>query len=183
MTRTLSPAYRAQLDEGTVRPIMFFEGVFAAGTVRLWTGVGEVTWNGVPWVGAGQLLGISTISETADLRASGMTVTLSGISSSVIALVLDQARLGLPGRVWFGFTDAAGVIVADPYLAFEGKLDVPSISDDGTQCTVSIAYENHLIDLERPRLFRWTHEQQQALHPGSMGFEYVAGLADKQIIF
>jgi hypothetical protein len=173
----------AELPAGTVRPVVFYEGEFAAGVVRFWTGVGDLSWNGQTWRGVGTLLSVSTISETADIRAEGMTLSLSGISSDIISLVLTQCRLGLPGRVWFGFTLADGQVIADPYLAFSGKLDVPVIDDEGTQCTVSLSYESQLIDLERPREFRWTHQTQLSLHPGSLGFAFVSEQSDIKLVF
>jgi hypothetical protein len=183
VSRDLTAGVITELDAANLRPVIFYEGVFSGGTLRLWSGVGSITWNSQSWTGAGQLLGISAINETADIRAEGITLSLSGLPSALISSALAQAQLGLAGSVWLGVMTAAGAIIADPYMAFKGKLDVPSIEDNGDTCTISISYENQLIDLERARIRRWTHDDQQIDYPGDRGFEYMPTLQDQVLQF
>lgn len=183
MSRDLTGAVAAELAAATLRPVLFYEGEFSGGTLRLWTGVATISWNSQSWTGAGNLLGVSEIAETSGIQANGVTVSLSGMNTAVIAAALDQAQQGLTGRVWLGVMDAAGAVIADPFLAFEGRLDVPEISDNGDSCTVAISYESRLIDLERPRERRITHEDQQIDYPGDLGRQYVAELQDKALLW
>jgi hypothetical protein len=183
MARDLEAAVITELDAATLRPVIFYEGVFTGGTLRLWSGVGSIDWNSLTWVGAGNLLGISDISETADLRANGITLSLSGLPSATIAIALAQAQMGLAGSVWLGMMSAAGVVIADPYMAFKGKLDVPSIEDNGDTCVVSVSYEHQLIDLERPRIRRWTHDDAQIDYAGELGFQFMTQLQNQSIEF
>jgi hypothetical protein len=39
MTRDLSPAFAEALASAELCPVVFFEGEFASGTVRIWTGL------------------------------------------------------------------------------------------------------------------------------------------------
>lgn len=179
--RTMTPATLAALIAQDLQPVMLFEGVFPAGTVRLWTGLGDVVWNSQTWTGAGTLIGVSEIEETTDVVASGITVALSGVAPQSVALAITDAQQGLPGKIWIGLLDAAGAIIVDPVEVFAGRLDVPQVTDGTESCTITISYESRLIDLSRAREFRYTHESQQALFPGDKGFEYVAGLQQKEI--
>ena len=172
---------QAEVVAPSLRPAVFLESEFASGTLRLWTGFGQIDWNGQTWTGGGTLLGISEITETADVRAVGITVSLSGMPASVISLVLGQARQGLPLTIYVAAMDAAGAIIATPYRSYQGRLDVPTIEDGGETGIVAIAYENRLIDLERPRARRWTHEDAQIDHPTERGFEYISGLANREV--
>lgn len=183
MSRDLTAGVVAAIDASVVRPVLFYEGEFDAGTLRLWTGYGTKDWDSKTWTGAGQLIGVSAGTETSDLRAVGFTISLSGITSEILAIVLDQARLGKIGRFWMGFANQDGSIIADPFLTFQGKLDVPSFVDSGDTCTVSVTYENELLDLDRTSPYRWTHETQLALHPGSLGFAYQSQQADLRLNF
>lgn len=403
MARDLSARLLAQVSAAALRPVLFYEGHFSTGVLRLWSGVGTKRWNGLDWTGAGHLLSVSEIEETAEIRAAGTTVSLSGMDPSIISAALAAARQGLPGTVWIGalvreawaslpgasgnylstlhqagfafasgtievvariaaadytpavfprivcqdtataatsswrllmstsgtlsldvsdgsnylgvastvslaslladgdaiwvkasvdFDDGAGnrvgrfatssdgltwtalgatvttagtvamnatslvcsigatnsgnvglftgqihyvevrdgidgpvvarfdpasdarlrdksftsttgevwtvhqsgspeatiavddgAVVADPFLAFEGRTDVPDIAKDGERCTVSIHYESRLIALERPRERRITHEDQQIDYPGDRGREYIAGLQDKVLVW
>lgn len=393
MARDLTAAMQAQAVAARVRPVLFYEGEFSTGFLRLWSGLGTISWDSKTWTGAGNLLAVSEITETTEVRAVGITCQLSGMPSSLISTALAAARHGLPGKVWLGLlqpeaylslpgeagdfastpdsaalditgdidirckaagtdwspstqrelvakntTDssqfsylfrlntsgyltlywsengttlklqtsseivptsdgtikwvratldvdngaggysirfyysddgnawtqlgttktAAGVtsifsgtgvvrvgargntslgpfdgkiyyaeirngidgdpvaifdphfivgttgsmptgerwtinqsgspvaeviqqdaVIADPYLAFDGRLDVPVIDDAGDTCTIAISYESRLIDLEKARERRWTHDDQQIDFAGDLGFEYVPGLPDQ----
>jgi hypothetical protein len=183
MARNLTSGMATEVAAAQLRPTIFYEGEFAGGFLRLWSGLGPIDWNGQTWTGAGNLMAVSPIVETADVRAAPMTCSLSGASPAILSLVLGQARQGKPGKVWFGGMDAAGAIIADPYLAFVGRLDVPQIEDTGETGTVTISYENRLIALERPRTRRWTHEDQQIDYPGDMALEYAASLQNQVLVW
>lgn len=180
MARDLTASVITQLQAASVEVGVLFEGEFASGWVRLWSGVGTLSWDGKSWSGVGTLLGISGIDETNEIRASGLTVSLSGVPSDLLSAALGDARSGKTGRVYLAFF-SGGSIVADPILQFEGRLDVPAIEDGPETATISISYESELIDLERARERRYTPEDQQIDFPGDLGFDYVASLQDAQI--
>jgi len=102
MARDLTSGMQAEVQAPVLRPVIFYEGEFSTGTLRLWSGLGTIAWNGQTWTGAGNAIGFSEIAETADIRAAGMTVSLSGNVSSLIAAALAEARYGKPGKVWLG---------------------------------------------------------------------------------
>lgn len=180
MARDLTAGVITQLQAASVEVGVLFEGEFASGWVRLWSGVGTLSWDGKSWSGVGTLLGISGIDETNEIRASGLTVSLSGVPSDLLSAALGDARSGKTGRVYLAFF-SSGSIVADPILQFEGRLDVPAIEDGPDTATISISYESELIDLERARERRYTPEDQAIDFPGDLGFDYVAALQDAQI--
>lgn len=181
MSRDLTAGVLAAIQAADVSPILLFEGEFADGTVRLWTGVGDLTWNSQTWNGAGSLIGMAAVEETDRVEARGVTVSLSGVPTELVSAAIDGARQGLPGRVWLGFLDAAGAVIADPVQVYTGRLDVPEIADGADTCTVALTYEGRLIDMTRPREFRYTDESQQVLYPGDRGFEYVAAIQGREI--
>lgn len=180
MSRSLTASLLAQITAAVVRPVFFYQGEFASGTVRLWSGVGPITWNGNTWTGAGDLISLSTIDENSEIRAAGFTVSLNGQSASILSLSMAQVRHGLSGKVWIGALDSAGAIVSDPFLAFSGRADAPEIVDEGESATISLAYESRLIDLDKTRERRYTHEDQQIDYAGDYGFEYIPKLQDAQ---
>lgn len=181
MTRGLSAAFVTALADPVIRPVVFFEGVFPSGTLRLWSGLGEIVWNSVTWTGAGNLLGVSALEETSDVVASGFSVTISGVPVEYVSLCIDNARQGMAGKVWLGLLTEAGAVVADPSLAQAGRLDVPQLKDDEATCTITISYESRLIDLQRPREYRLTDQTQKLLYPGDRGLEYVTAIQGAQV--
>jgi len=182
MSRGLTAGMITQANATRLQPVLLYEGEFQSGTVRLWTGVGPLTWNSVVWTGAGNLLGITPIEETRDTRAVGIAVTLSGISSSIIAIALTEARLKKAGKIYFGCM-VNNALVVDPALAYMGFLDVPTIEDHGETCTVTITYESELIDLQRPRIRRYTDNDQKLDYESDNGFAFVSEIQNREVLW
>jgi hypothetical protein len=199
MSRDLSAATSVALALTELHPAILYEGEFTGGFVRLWSGLGDLSFNGQTWTGAGDLLGFTLPDETTEIRASGGKVSLSGANTALVSAALSQAQRGLSGKVWIGFfasglyvdadywdtlyTEEFRSLIADPYLAFEGKLDVPDFAKSGEQCVITISYEGRLIDLERSRERRITHEDLQIDFDGDLGRQYVAELQDKVVVW
>lgn len=181
MSRGMTPAFAAALAARDVRPVIFYEGAFASGVLRLWSGLGDIVWNGVTWTGAGSFLGLGAIEEGDNVEAYGGSIKISGIPMDLVQLCIEEARQGLPGKVWIGLTNDAREIIADPIHALSGRLDVPNLEDSADSCTITITYEGRLIGLLQPREWRYTDESQQVLFPGDRGFEYVTTIQDKDI--
>lgn len=183
MSRAASGAFVTALQAQVARPVILFEGVFGAGTLRLWSGLGDLVWSGQTWAGAGTLLGVSSIEEPTGVVAAGFSVSLSGVPVDLLAAVITDVLQGDQGRIWLGLMDGAGTLIVDPVLAASGRMNEPEIAEGAETCSVSVAYEGRLIDLFRPREWRYTHQSQQQIAPGDRGFEYVAALQDKEIVW
>lgn len=180
MSRNLTALMAAEIVKTTVRPIILYEFVTTSGTVYYWTGYGNLSWNSHTWVGTGTLLEVAPIDETDDVKAQGTTIRLSGMSTAMISVVLGQLTNGLAGIVRLAMRDSANAIIADPKIIFRGRLDGCQIDNkDPTALIINVAYEHELVDLERPRERRYTHEAQQALYPGDTALRYMAGLQDR----
>lgn len=178
--REATEAFQEELRKRALTPFLLFEGDFASGDVRLWTGYGTLEWDSREWTGAGTLLNVSAIEETTEVRANGWTVSLSGVSQEAVSLAIDEAQQGNKGTIYLGLMDEDDEVV-DVVRVGKGKLDVPSLEEDSDTATISISYESDLVDLERPREARYTNESQQARFPGDKGFEHVAGLQQKDV--
>lgn len=181
MSRTLSSGVQSAIVAAEVQPVILFEAEFASGWLRIWSGFGDLSWSSETWTGAGTLFSVSSVEETADTSAKGITVTLSGIPADMISLVLSDIRQGKSGKVYLGFLNSSGAIISDPVLAFEGRLDIPALQEEAESATISISYESRLIDLQRTRESRYTNEDQQRAYPGDVAFEFVPNLQEIQI--
>lgn len=183
--RDVTPAVLAALQAGTVRPVVFFEGQFHNDTVRTWTGERDVDWNGHTWLGRGGFISFGPVEETTGPESTGTSVTLSGVPIEYVTLALSEngARQGQPGKMWLGFLDETGAIIADPSEYFRGRLDVPEIDDAGSSCTITITYESLLVDLMRPRAWRYTDRDQRRIDPDDRGFRFVASIQEQPLVW
>lgn len=181
MSRTLPVALSTELNAKELKPFYAIELAFDSGTLNFWTGYGEIEANGETWSGTGSILGISTSSETTDLSASGITLTFSGLETSFISIALLENYRGRIAKLYLGALGDDNLPVSDLYQVFAGRMDVMTIQEDGNTATLAITIENVLIDLERPRTRKYTHEEQLARFPSDNSLEGVANLADRQI--
>jgi len=183
MSRALDSALATELAAKALRPVFGCEFLFDGGAIRLWAGYGNLTLNGENYVGAGTLLGVSDYAETAAVEAQGLTFTLSGIQSTILSLALQEPYQGRVCNLYLGAFDPAGALVGAPYLLFSGLMDTMSIEEAGETCSVTVAAESRMVLLTRAKERRYTDEDQRAEYPDDKGFQYVAALQDRQIIW
>jgi hypothetical protein len=187
MSRSLSSGMQAVSTADVVRPIFLVRMVFDSGEtpneLNLWSGVGNLTYDSETYTGVGDLLNISAVTETSDMQASGINVTLTGVKSSLVVIAKDHEYQGRAITVMLGAFDASGDLVADPTVIFAGFMDTMTIAESGETSTISIACENKLIAFERSKIRRYTAEDQKIDHPTDKGFEFVTAIVQKEIIW
>lgn len=181
MARDIPSALASALGDDVVRPALLFDAEFTTGWLYLWTGDQELTWNGHTYTGIGSLINLTSIEETGEVRAAGVTVSLAGLDVSITSIALQSLAQNKTGKIYMGLLDGAGAFVGgDPVLAFQGRLDIGEISEQGQASTVTIKYESRLVDLEKPREWRWTDQDQRTTWTDDAGLQY-AGRADEVI--
>jgi hypothetical protein len=172
----------AEVTASSLVPIAFVELEFDSGTLRLWSGIGDITWDSKTWSGIGSMGAVNAPDETTEIRATSFDLVLSGVPSSNLSLVIGEQYQGRAARLWIGALSSSGAVIADPVL-FEGVMDACTVMESGETATITVSVETELVDLRRPRERRYTHEDQIQLYPGDLGLEYIAGLQDKEIIW
>jgi hypothetical protein len=183
MSRTLSSAMQSAVEADLVRPIVLVTCAFDSGDLNLWNGVGTLTVSSVDYVGAGTLLNIGEIAESSELQANGITVTLSGITDPLLAKARDEDYQGRELTVKLGAMDAANAVITSPVTVFSGFMDTMVINDSSETATIQVNVENRLIEFERTRIRRYTAEDQKIDYPNDKGLEFVAEMAEKEIVW
>lgn len=184
MSRDVPSAVLTALEGKEVFPFFAVSMAFLSGTLYMWSGYGDLVYGGNTYIGAGQLLSISAVSETTELEAKGSTLTLSGIPSSFLSLALSEQYQGRECNIYFGLLTANTVTPIDSFVEiFSGELDQMNISEAADTATISVTAENALIKLERPVVRRFTDSDQRSRFPTDKGLEFVAGLQDKEIFW
>ncbi len=177
MSRELPTGLATALNLTEVPAVILVELAWPDGTVYIWNGYAPLSWNGHTWTGVGYLGQISEVSESSDLSANGLTLSLSGIPSAYITEILRNDVQGRSARVFFGPINGDAFSI-DPVCIFDGIIDVTSFVSDGKTATISIGLEKEFID-NRSSAARYTPEDQKQLYPTDLGLDMVPGLADK----
>lgn len=181
MARLVTNEFAQELDADLLRPALLVKAEFKNGDLCLWTGNKDISFNGDNYIGAGQLLGISGISETQKLQANNLVFSLSAMPTSLISIALSEEYQWQPISMWFAVLDKNFNLINDPYLIFAGKMDVLEISDDGETGSITISAENNLISLKDAKERRYTQEDQMAYFPGDKGLEFMPTNSDLEI--
>lgn len=205
--RNLTPEMIAEFSGSSVSPVLLAELYFDSGTLRLWTGYGNLVWGDNTYTGIGTLIGISAVQETQDIQARGIVVTLNGIPSTIISLALSERSRGRyfklylasvdssryvatessPGRVML--EDGSGYVLLEnqlldtPYRFFSGLMDVMEFTDSGETADMRLSVENILITGQRAKISRYTAEDQRKRFPNDKGLEFINQLQDKEIVW
>ena len=178
MSRTVPAAILAALSQPEIQPFYAVELSFDSATLRYWTGYGERTIDGGLYYGAGNLLSISGLDEVGDLSAKTAAIYMSGIPSDLIALALTEPYQRRPARILFGVTDSGEYVEI-----FAGIMNTMNVEDSGETSRIELTIESKLLELERSRNRRYTHENQQARYAGDTFFSYVTDLQDREIVW
>jgi len=183
MVRNLTAEFITQVDSSQLSPALLVKFEFASGDVRFWTGYGSKTYNSEEYTGIGDVMGVSTIEEVQDIRATSVTFTLSGLNSNVISAALQSQYQGRPVTMWFAVLDSSGNLIPNPYELFSGRMDVISFSDDGNAADFAIKCESNAIDIRKARERRYTPEDQKIDYPNDKGLEFVPKIQDIDIVW
>jgi len=174
MARSLNASYIAEIVAGTMAPARFAFLDFQTGAVRVWDGIGTKTWGGNNYTGLGYLGTVSPIEETADVKANGVVLTLSGVPTALLATVLGDNYSGREVSIWDGALNQTGALVADPDKVFSGRMNNVEFDKDGATAVIRVYAESRLVDLRRSRERRYTHEHQKIDFATDEGLEYMA---------
>jgi hypothetical protein len=181
VARDITSGFQAEIEASRLRVALLFKAEFDSGDLRLWTGYGELIWNGEIYTGSGDLLKLDSIAETQELVANGASFELSGVPSALVSIALNEPYDGRKITANFAVMDDTGAIIADPYQIFSGLMDVMETEDDGTTGTISIASESDLITLRESDERRYTDEDQKSEYPDDTGFSFVARIQDIEL--
>lgn len=174
----------AALASERLAPVLLVELAFDAGTTRFWSGVGTLeSPDGETWTGTGVLGRIGKIEETAELRAVGCELTLSGIPTDVLDIAQGAGWQNRAARIYFGVledTASGREWVGEPLQIFGGRMDQMRFVE-GRDASIQLTLEGELIDLERTKARRYTAEDQRSEYSGDAFFDAVPSLQEKEI--
>lgn len=179
--RDLDSGFQTQIEARALRCCLLTKAEFDSGDVNMFTGTGEIEFNGDTYLGGGILLAITTIEETQELKAINVSYTLSGVPSSMLSLALGERINKRPITTWFGVIDDENHLFTEEI--YSGYMDTMPIEDDieNGEATITLNTES---DLQISRLSvdrNYTPEDQKLYEPGDLFFDFVPTIQDIEI--
>lgn len=165
-----------------VRPVILIKIDASSGMLRVALTDRTITFDSADYVGGAGAVKISPINEPTDLSVPGVVVELSGLNTDYVDLAMNEAVQGRKITLYLGFLDASYALIADPLVLFAGRMDTMDIRL-GATATISVRAESRLADWNRPRVRRYTHQDQIARFPSDKGLEFVAQTTEREIVW
>lgn len=188
MTRSIDSATLAAIEADSANIVYFIEleidlTASPQVTLRLHSGLGQITWGSKVWTGGGSLLGIQSISESNTPNPAPLKATLSGVDSSVTNVVFNTNYYRKPCKLYLGAL-SDGALVADPDIIFSGfieKIDMTLGGEEGD--SVELTAESEFILFKRTRNVRYTDRQLQSEYSGDLGFEFLEYSSTAKVVW
>jgi len=143
----------------------------------------DVVMDSKNFLGAGNLLGISSIEETGDIGARGASLTFAGVPEAYISLALTESYQQRECIIYFGSVNDIGSITPPYVELFRGYLDQLIIEENAEAPLIQLTVESKLIDLERPRVRRYTAGDQKRRFDGDKGLNFVESIQDQPLFW
>lgn len=163
-----------------VNAFLAVEAVFDSGTIRVWSGLGDLTVDSNTYTGAGDLLSVSEITDTNEISSAGVSISLSGMNQDILDIALTENFQNRVVNIRLGFLTGKNESVGSMQV-YSGRITNFTISDGPRNNIITIELENRLVDFERPTNLRYTKESQQNLFNGDKGLDFVVSLQEADI--
>jgi hypothetical protein len=179
MPRGLSTEIKAAIAAATVRPVYLAFFDFAGGAVRTWTGPGDITYDSQTWNSNGVVTRWPDVAENVNLVAANITVELSGNFTYAVDLADPAIYRARACEVYIGFLDTDGTLpAANVYRVFSGRMAEVGFIEDAQADAYSVVVESRLVDLQKAKSARYTHQTQLQRFTGDTGLQYAGAAQD-----
>jgi len=172
----------AALATQHVSLVTFVKLAFPSGTVYVHNSIGTYTFGGNDYLGVGNLGAISPFEEGADVSPYQITLSLSGLDSTIASAALNEDYYKHPVTVLLGVLNASDVLLADPTVIFEGFMDQMNVSigaDGGDEITLTA--ESELARFDKASNLKYTTTQLQSDFSGDLAFEFMPDIEGAKI--
>jgi hypothetical protein len=124
----------AALSSNSIRFAEFIKLTTPSATYTFCNAAAAITVNGTVFSGLGSLLNITNIDRQVKATSGDLGVSLTGIDSTNIALILSATIKGSKIEVWRGFLDSNNQIITTPtqqfFKRYQGLISTVAISED-----------------------------------------------------
>jgi hypothetical protein len=175
--RDVPAGFETNVAASHVTTILLVQLDLDSGTLYMTDAPHDVTYDGQTWQSMYGVAGVSDLVET-DGEVRGLQFQISGVPTSLLALALDEKIQGRYVTVKLATLANTTLTVDDN--AWSGSLDTMQIvyDEDGQHASIYVTAEHALARWDQPNLLRYSHQDQQRLHPGDMFFEFAERMAE-----
>ena len=171
MTRLINSATLSALESDNFNIATLVQIDFST-VVRLTDWGRNVTALSNTWASSANFIGIGDVTESAELRVNDLSLTLSGVEQTYIAIFLGNNYIDVPIKVYRAILSNSDVLIGAPILTFDGIITGYQIEDTESESKITVKMASHWKDFEKENGRRTNHNTQQLYFAGDLGFEF-----------
>jgi hypothetical protein len=182
------------LDSSSIRQAEFIRLTLPSNTYTFCNAASPITVNGITFTNLGSLLQLSDIKRDIKATSSDLSVSLTGVDGTNVAVVLGSDIKGSRIEVWRGFLDSNNQIITTPtqqfFKRYQGIVSNYSITEDFNEqlrirvATVGLSCASFRTILEnRVGGVRTTPKIWQVYYPGDTSMNRVPAIAGSYFDF
>jgi hypothetical protein len=182
------------LDSSSIQQAEFIRLTLPSNTYTFCNAASPITVNGITFTNLGSLLQLSDIKRDIKATSSDLSVSLTGVDGTNVAVVLGADIKGSRIEVWRGFLDSNNQIITTPtqqfFKRYQGIVSNYSITEDFNEqlrirvATVGLSCASFRTILEnRVGGVRTTPKIWQAYYPGDTSMNRVPAIAGSYFDF
>ena len=177
MSRGLSSAVKTELATGVIDPVVLVEIDFATPvylTNASFDITSSVSGTSRTYLSNGHFRGITGVQETNRPTKNTLSLSLSGVDQTYVALVLTNNIINNEVYIYRGFLDANQALISDPFLLFFGTIDEFRVNDNTNTANVILSITSHWGNFSKTSGRTTTDNSQKRFFSGDKGMEYSA---------
>lgn len=184
MPRTLAAAAETASKAERTSWVYLVELDFSSGFVRFTTAPFDIVHQSNTYKGVGDVAGISAISETVEGRVNKVTLSLSGVKTSLISTALNDDWRWRKGTIFKAFIDDQNAVVDTPHIRFQGWMDSMPITVGKETSTINLTLTSRVAVWEHAHDNpRWDDADHQLRRSGDVFFEFMPEIARGKEVF
>lgn len=177
MPRGLTNAVKIELATGNIEPVLLVEIAFST-TVYLTNASFDLTSSisGISrtYLSNGHFRGITGVQETNAPTKNSLSLSLSAVDQTYVALALTENIINRNVYVYKGYLNSSLSLIADPFLFFYGTIDEFQISDDTSTATLVLTLSSHWGNFSKNSGRTTTNNSQERFFPNDLGMSFSA---------
>lgn len=176
MTRFASNTNETEAAKKNLTMVVLAKLEFSSGALYVHDGIGSLSFGGDTYVGVGSFGGIESSDEQIELVAKPITLSLSGVDSSIVSSAMTEDYQNKPVTIYLGFLNDSNAFVATPEIVWEGRMNQMQVSISKGTGSIKLSCEYRLR--REPIIARFSDQDQKLAFPGDRFFDLLPTIAN-----
>lgn len=183
MTRTISAANEAALQEKLVRYALFIRIDWPTQLITIHNGYGSFVFNGETYLGIGSQGQVGLVKESLEMRPDSARFKLAGAPSNLLQEIFEQDYHRKAVNIYYSLVNERFQLVDPPFEIWTGSLNYIDVDDDGSVAEITVDCISESAEWKEPHVSRHTDAEQRRLFTGDLGHEFMHTFKHKKVLW